>query len=160
MALDVPAPLADRLQGEVRRLKTQAGRTRSLPTLLHVGSLGSERIVLPVAAVPDDAGSRADVVTRALDRLADPVLRSVWLTRGGVLVVGEADLAWRAAAEAGFARHGVAEPGRWACFVVTRHGWLDVGGGAVRSWPRLRPGPEPAPLAPSRDEDRVWRVLR
>jgi hypothetical protein len=122
------------LRMEVRRFATLCGTTRALPTLVHVGVLAGDRITLP-ADPSYDAGLRADVLTRALDRGIDK-RTSIWLTRGGELGAGDADLAWFAAARAAFGRHGIGNP---QVYVVTRYGWLDLGTGATRSWRRVRP---------------------
>ena len=97
------------LRMEVRRFVTLCGTTRALPTLVHVGELAGDRITMP-ADPSYDAGLRADVLTRALDRGID-ARTSIWLTRGGELCVGDADLAWFAAARTAFGRHGIGDPG-------------------------------------------------
>ena len=126
------------LRMEVRRFATLCGTTRALPTLVHVGVLAGDRVT--VAADPSyDAGLRADLLTRALDRVTDVEHSSVWLTRGGHLTVGDVDLAWFAAARAAFGRHGADDP---AAHVVTRHGWLDLRTGESRTWRRVRRLPE------------------
>ena len=122
------------LRMEVRRFATLCGTTRALPTLVHVGELAGDRVTMP-ADPSYDAGLRADVLTRALDRGID-AWTSIWLTRGGVLCVGDADLAWFAAARTAFGRHGIGDPG---VHVVTRYGWLDLRTGASRTWRRVRP---------------------
>ena len=55
---------------EVRRFATLCGTARALPTLVHVGVLAGDRVT--VTADPSyDAGLRADLLTRALDRVDD-----------------------------------------------------------------------------------------
>jgi hypothetical protein len=124
------------LRAEVGRFVAGCGTRRALPTRVHVGWLGDERLTL--RADPSyDAGLRADLLTRALDRFDEPLPTTAWLTRGGVATTGDDDLAWLAAADAAFGRHGVA---RVAFFAVTRQGWLDVRTGQTRTWRRVRPG--------------------
>lgn len=132
--MDPGAERAAALRMEVRRFATLCGTTRALPTLVHVGQLAGHRITLP-ADPSYDAGLRADVLTRALDRGIDEHT-SIWLTRGGQPSVADVDLAWFAAARTAFGRHGVGDP---AVHVVTRYGWLDVRTGASRTWRRVRP---------------------
>ncbi len=125
------------LRMEVRRFVTHCGTARKLPTLVHVGVLAGDRVTLP-ADPSYDAGLRADLLTRALDRAESGESASVWLTRGGQLTVGDADLAWFAAARAAFGRYGVDQP---TVHVVTRYGWLDLLTGECRTWRRVRPLP-------------------
>jgi hypothetical protein len=74
-------------------------------------------------------------LTERTDRGID-ARTSIWLTRGGELCVGDADLAWFAAARTAFGRHGIGDPG---VHVVTRYGWLDLCTGESRTWRRVRP---------------------
>ena len=129
---------------EVRRLKTRSGRHRTLPRLLHVGLPGGARLVIPLvgtvassssAGGPRDDALAADVVTRALDRSAEPGEQQVWLTRGGTLEAGDDDWRWRAGTTAARGRYGVA-PGTF--LVVTRHGWVELPSGERRTWTRMR----------------------
>ncbi len=137
----ISSTTATLLRDEVRRFVTECGTRRALPTLVHVGVLAGHRIALP-ADTSYDAGLRADLLTRALDRFDDPTPLMAWLTRGGFPSVHDADLAWLAAADLGFGRHGVQ---RVSFFTVTRHGWLDVRTGDTRSWQRVRPLPAVSP---------------
>jgi hypothetical protein len=88
--------------------------------------------------VPDrdwyDAGVRADLVTRALDGLADPTPLA-WLTRTGSLDPTDVDAAWCAAVLTGHARHGLPVAG---FYVVTRAGWTDLTTGERHEWSRVR----------------------
>ncbi|MGI9156242.1 MAG: hypothetical protein ACR2FG_06340 [Marmoricola sp.] len=135
------APTAARLRDEVRRFVTECGTRRALPTLVHVGMLAGRRITFPIDA-SYDAGLRADLVTRALDRFDDPGPLAAWLTRGGLPSVHDDDLAWLVAADTGFGRHGVPQV---PFFAVTRHGWLDVRTGQALTWRRVRPLPAALP---------------
>ncbi|MEP6816535.1 MAG: hypothetical protein ABI873_13395 [Marmoricola sp.] len=123
------------LRAEVRRFVTECGTRRALPTRVHVGELAGDRMSIHVDAWYD-VGLRADLLTRALDHLGEPAGLTAWLTRGGYTTACDHDLVWLAAADMAFGRHGVA---RVAIFAVTRHGWLDVRTGEVRSWRRVRP---------------------
>ncbi len=123
------------LRAEVRRFATACGTLRSPGTDLHLGVLAGARLVVPVDPRAD-AGLRADLVTRAVAALRTPERVSVWLTRRGHPDVGDIDLAWLSATGLGFGRHGLAPP---AFFTITRHGWVDVRSGAVRTWRRVRP---------------------
>jgi hypothetical protein len=125
------------LRAEVRRFVTECGTRRALPTVAHVGRLAAERVTIPADA-SYEAGLRADLLTRALERAGAPARTGVWLTRAGFTTAGDQDLAWLAAADTAFGRHGVT---RVPFFTVTRHGWLDVRSGESRTWPRVRPLP-------------------
>jgi hypothetical protein len=117
-------------------------RRRRHPLGVHVGVAGGPR---ESAEVPWpeprwlDAGARLDVVTALLTR-TDPVLTVAhgWITRPGVPEPHDADLGWYAAAQHGWAAHGLVLSGFWA---VTRTGWVDVVTGEHRAWKRLRLGP-------------------
>jgi hypothetical protein len=131
--MNTELPVAGHLSRAMRDLARAAGRRRALPTVLHLGHPRSEEVL-----VPDrdwyDAGIRADLVTRALDGLADPA-PLVWLTRSGGLDPTDVDAAWCAAALAGLARHGLPVAG---FFVVTRAGWADLTTGERHAWSRVR----------------------
>jgi hypothetical protein len=128
----------DALRMEVRRFVTHCGTVRKLPASVHIGVLAGERVTLP-ADPSYDAGLRADLLTRALDRPVTGTERtSVWLTRSGHLTAGDVDLAWFAAARAAFGRYGVEQP---TVHVITRYGWLDLRSGECRTWRRVRPLP-------------------
>jgi hypothetical protein len=131
----VPETTPVLLRAEVRRFVAECGTRRALPTRVHVGWLGGERATL-LDDPSYDAGLRADLLTRALDRFDEPGPTTAWLTRGGFTTTGDDDLAWLAAADAAFGRHGVA---RVAFFAITRQGWLDVRTGQSRTWRRVRP---------------------
>ncbi|MCW2785886.1 MAG: hypothetical protein JWP74_2403 [Marmoricola sp.] len=109
-----------------------AGRRRVLPTSVHLGSLGGRHTTVPHDDGLD-AAMRADIVERLLDRIEPgaPDEPQVWVTRCGRLAIGDADIAWFAAARTGFGRHGLPFPG---VVVMTREGWLDVGSGQVVLW--------------------------
>lgn len=140
-ASGVPEPMAELLRAEVRRFVTECGTRRALPTEVRIGVPAGHRITLP-ADPTYDAALRSDLLTRAVDRLADPAGLTVWLTRGGFTTAGDVDLAWLAAADAAFGRHAVA---RVPFFAVTRHGWLEVRTAEARTWRRVRPlRPPPA----------------
>jgi hypothetical protein len=134
-ATPLPETTAALLRTEVRVFATRCGTRRVLPTHVHVGTPAGDRATLPHDP-SYDAGLRADLLTRALDRLDDPARLSAWLTRGGFPAACDDDLAWLAAADAAFGRRGVT---RVPFFAVTRHGWLDVRTGEVRVWRRVRP---------------------
>ncbi len=125
--------LADAVTRELRAFVAAAGTTRALPTTVHVGHPGGERVAL--ADVPG-AGLRADLVTRSLDGLLVLEGACVWLTRGGRPGIGDVDAGWWAAARQGFARHGLVLP---AFVVLTRTAWQDHVSGEQRSWSRVRP---------------------
>ena len=134
-------PLAGRLRQELSDFVAAAGTRRSLPTLVHVGRPGGERITVPHDH-SFDAGLRADLLERALTGLdavtgARPV---PWVTRSGDLTPGDADFAWFAAAREAFGRHGLDLPG---FFVISRHGWLNLADDDVVRWRRVRPRPRP-----------------
>lgn len=131
----VPASTAALLREEVRRFVTACGTRRALPSRIHVGVLAGHRITLP-ADPSYDAGLRADLLTRALDRLGEPAQLGAWLTRGGFTTASDQDLAWLVAVGTAFGRHGVTGT---AFFAVTRHGWLDVRTGEEQTWRRVRP---------------------
>ncbi|WP_030485805.1 hypothetical protein [Nocardioides aequoreus] len=136
-------PWAPGMHEEVRRLVTAAGLRRLLPTRCWVGHPGGEEdeTCIPLAA-PDGAaaphGLRVDLVERALDGLEQPAGSLAWLARSGPLLAGDDELAWWSAARAGFARHGLVPAG--FC-VLNRVGWLDLAGGAGRTWTRVRRRP-------------------
>jgi hypothetical protein len=111
-----------------------AGTRRALPTVLHLGHPRAEEVVLAEQGWYD-AGARADLVTRALEGLADPAPLA-WLTRRGELDPTDADLAWCAAARTGFGRHGLVLDG---FYVVTRTGWVDLTSDTRQEWVRVRP---------------------
>ena len=127
----------DERRAEVRRLKTRSGRHRTLTRLLHVGSLGGARLVVPVrlGERAPDQGLATDLLTRALDRLGRPEGQQVWLTRSGRLVAGDDDWCWRRGTTLARARYGL-DAGDF--LVVTRHGWLSLPSGEQRSWRRMR----------------------
>jgi hypothetical protein len=125
-------------------LRTEVGWFRSgqvrrrFPAALQVGRLAGPRQTATLAEPPAyDAGLRADVVSRLLDRLPSggPTEPAAWLTRPGDLTPQDADLAWLAASHLAFAMHGRAPAG---FYVVTRAGWLDLRSGERRVWKRLR----------------------
>lgn len=136
-------PVGRPLQAVLRRAVLDHGRRerrRVHPPLLHVGWPGAREELF--AAEPGDVldhALRTDV-TAALLRAArrhPPVSGAVpmlWLTRSAPLEVGDADLAWLAAAWSA-----TAEAGLGLTFVVVnRHGWLDPRTGVHREWKRLR----------------------
>ena len=87
-----------------------------------------------------DDGLRVDLVARLLSRTDPDTVAAAygWITRPGVPELHDADLAWYAAAAAGFAAHRVRLTGFLA---VTRTGWVEVATGEARTWKRLRLGP-------------------
>jgi hypothetical protein len=132
--------LAD-LRTEVGWLRSGRARRR-FPAALQVGRLaGPRRTAVLADASAYDAGLRADVVSRLLDRLppdGPPGPRTgpaAWLSRPGDLEPQDVDLAWLAASQIAFAMHGRAPAG---FYVVTRAGWLDLRSGERRVWKRLR----------------------
>jgi hypothetical protein len=127
-------PIAGHLNRAMRDFVRAAGRCRALPTLLHLGHPGGEELVVPERPWYDHA-ARTDLVTRALDGLADPA-PLVWLTRPGALDCTDADLRWHAAVRTAFGRHGLPLPG---FHVVTRCGWAEVASGERHEWHRVRP---------------------
>ncbi|MDQ6641958.1 MAG: hypothetical protein M3Y66_05620, partial [Actinomycetota bacterium] len=78
------------LRTETRRFVTQCGTRRALPTLVHVGEPAGDRITITPGR-SYDAGLRADLLTRALDRLDEPAFAAGWLTRGGFPTAGDQD---------------------------------------------------------------------
>ena len=99
----------------------ECGRRRSDPITVRIGTPGGPG--LAIAHDPSlDAGFRADLLERALDDF-DPATAIPWLTRGGVLVPGDPDLSWFAAARAAYGRHGAVLPG---FLIITRDGWRNL----------------------------------
>jgi hypothetical protein len=142
--------LAPALRLEVRALVTTAGTRRRLPTTVHVGEPWGERRVVRDPGDLDE-GLCVDLVTRALDGLADLTRACTWLTRSGPLGLTDADAAWLAAARAAFARHGLELP---AFVVLNRTGWVDHVSDARRTWSRVRPFP--AAAVPRRVLEDPW----
>jgi hypothetical protein len=131
--------LAPVLRLEVGRFRLRESRRRFDPAL-HLGRLGAAHETFDVQRADTallDAGLRADVVSRLLDRFVPESDRSatVWLTRPGATSVHDEDLAWLAAARTAFGCHGHRLDGFYA---LTRSGWLDVLSGESRTWRRLR----------------------
>lgn len=139
----IQEPLARPLHTVLRRaVADHAAREprRVHPPLLHVGWPGGPEDVFAVA--PDevlDHALRSDVVAALLHtaRRHAPVAGAVpllWLTRAGVLEVGDLDLAWVQAVRAAGAEAGV----ELTLVVVTRKGWFDPRTGVRREWKRVR----------------------
>lgn len=136
--------LHDALRGEVRAFVTRSGTTRRLSTTCHVGRPGGEQVTLPGEPERETQELATDLVVRALDGLLVPAGACVWMCRPGPLGRGDVETRWYAAADAGFARHGLGLP---LFGVLNRTGWLDLVSGERREWSRLRPlaWPDPAP---------------
>lgn len=138
--VSTPAPPPVPVAGLVRRALDEfvraAGTRRAVPTVLHLGTPGGEQVRVPDRSW-HDAGSRADLVARALEGLdgRDPL---AWLCRRGSLCPTDVDLAWLAACRHGYARHGLGLAG---FYLVTREGWADLVGGSEQRWSRVRPVP-------------------
>jgi hypothetical protein len=126
------------ITAELRAFVTVSGTRRSLPTTCHVGRPGGQSTSL---ADVDDASLRADLVERAIDGLLAVDGACAWVTRGGELGTTDSDIAWFAAARAGFARHGLPME---AFVVVTRKAWVDLVSGERREWRRVRAKPPAA----------------
>ncbi|SDS21570.1 hypothetical protein SAMN04488570_1387 [Nocardioides scoriae] len=134
----LPPAVVAGLRAEVRRFVTEAGTRRLVPATCRVGRPGGASLLLPGPGSDADAGLRADLVERALDGLEDARGALAWVARSGPLLAGDEELAWHAAARAGFGRHGL----EVAAFVVlNRHGWVDLVGGDQRRWSRVRAAP-------------------
>jgi hypothetical protein len=132
----VAPDLARLLRREVGLLRRRETRRR-FDLSVHVGVLGAERDGTVVAARDEpvvDAGVRADLVTGLLDG-APAAWDQCWITRPGDPEQHDLDLAWLAAARAGFAAHGRVLR---SFHTLTRYGWRDVASGQSRSWVRLR----------------------
>lgn len=99
------------------------------PTVLRLGLLGGQHVVVPLEPATDP-GLRADLLERILDEL-DPERALPWLTRGGALSPGDTDFAWYAAARAAYGRHGHLLR---AFYVITRDGWFDLVSDQTATW--------------------------
>jgi len=127
-------PLAGQLHRAMRDFVASAARRRNLPDVLHVGHPAGE--VVPITDQDwYDEGTRADLVTRALDGLATTTPLA-WLTRVGELTTTSTDLSWCAAVRTGFDRHGLTLPG---VYLLTRRGWAELISGEQHPWHRVRP---------------------
>ncbi|MGN6252626.1 MAG: hypothetical protein ACTHNS_12505 [Marmoricola sp.] len=127
-------PLAAEVHDAMCAFVTGSRWRRSVPPVLCLGRpAGEQRRVVDASWY--DAGTRADLVTRALDGLACPH-PLVWLGRTGGLEVAPVDLSWLAAARAAHGRHGL---DLRHFFVVTRQGWADLVAGEEHPWHRVRP---------------------
>ena len=129
--MPLPRPL---IAVELRAFVAGAGRTRALATTAHVGIPGGEHVSIAHRDLHEHA-LRTDVVVRALDGLVETRAACAWLTRGGGLERGDADVAWFAAARAGFGFHGLALP---HFYVINRKGWLDLVTWESQVWRRVR----------------------
>jgi hypothetical protein len=134
-------PVAGHLNRAMRDLVRGAGTRRALRTVLHLGHPRAEEVLVPERDWYD-TGVRADLVTRALDGLADPAPLA-WLTRTGSLDATDVDAAWCAAVLTGLARHGLPVAG---VFLVTRAGWTDLTSGVRHEWSRVRPCEDTPPV--------------
>lgn len=128
-----------------------AERRRVFPPVLHLGTPGAHRVLLPDPPPRPDHALRTDLVEalfrrhRAIAALdpaestgphgsaGPPVL--LWCTRPGGLEPEDDDLAWSSAARCASGELEVGLP----LVVVTRQGWRDPATGTGRSWRRLRP---------------------
>ncbi|HEX6247831.1 MAG TPA: hypothetical protein VFZ64_08185 [Nocardioidaceae bacterium] len=133
--MDVDTPALLRL--EVGRLRArEAGRR--FETTVHVGRLDGPSWFCGVPAADPlvDAGTRAEVVTRLVERGGlDGSPACAWLHRTGEPLLEDEDLAWLAATTHVFDALGCRLDGFWS---VTRTGWLDVRTQERRTWKRLR----------------------
>jgi len=128
--------LAALLREEVARLRQRETR-RVFDATLHVGRLGGphDSFVVRAQDLPAvDVALRTDVLAALLEG-APRDWSSAWLTRPGLPVLGDVDLAWLAAARTAFGMHGRTLA---SCHAVTRYGWVDLVTGTSREWKRLR----------------------
>lgn len=135
-----PQPdVATAFRAEVVQLRAGEKR-RSFPMRVVVGLPTGAQVSCTVPwPVPAgyDTGLRFDVLDALLGRWKerDAVPAYAWLSRPGVPVPHDCDLAWQSAAFRAFGAHEVELLGFWA---VTRTGWLNVGTGESRAWKRPR----------------------
>ncbi|MDO7869425.1 hypothetical protein [Nocardioides jiangxiensis] len=108
-------------------------RARTFSPVVHVGVPGGEVYVAP-ADVADHA-LRSDLVLTLLAMHRDEARPGVWLTRSGTPDEHDLDLAWLAAARAGFRESAADLP--WFV-VVTKQGWRRPATDEGRRWQRLR----------------------
>jgi hypothetical protein len=128
--------VAAQLREEVGRLRQRETR-RVFDAVVHVGRLGGphDSFVVRAQDVPAvDAALRTDLLAAMLEG-APTDWSSTWLTRSGLPVVGDDDLAWLAAARTAYGMHGRE---LLSCHAVTRYGWVDLVTGDRREWKRLR----------------------
>jgi hypothetical protein len=139
----IQEPLSRPLHTVLRRAVAEhAAREprRVHPPLLHVGWPGGPEDVFAVGPGDElDHALRSDVVAALLHtaRRQAPVTGAVpllWLTRSGLLRVGDLDLEWVAAVRTAGAEAAV----DLTLVVVTRKGWFDPRSGVRREWKRLR----------------------
>ncbi|TCJ30913.1 hypothetical protein [Nocardioides jejuensis] len=131
-----PAPLDSDTVAALRLLVfglRRGTRARTFAPRIHVGVPGGEVFVAP-AADPDHA-LRTDLVLTLLAMHHADARPGVWLTRTGLPDEHDLDLAWLAAARAGFAESDAQLP--WFV-VVTKQGWCRPVTGEGRRWQRLR----------------------
>lgn len=134
--MSLPRDLQAVLRIEVGTFRAGERRRRFAPKLC-VGVLAGERreLELPVRKMEYvDRQVRPDYVLALLET-APEAADCVWVSRPGETVVTDDDVAWLVAAESAF---GSADRGLTGCFVITRHGWIDVRTGESRVWKRLR----------------------
>ncbi|MBD8869663.1 hypothetical protein [Nocardioides donggukensis] len=120
----------------VHRLRT-GERRRVFPAVLHLGELGVESAAWAEDRNhPLDVGLRSEVAAALLSRaLLGSDRPAVWLTRSGVPLPHDQDLAWLGPVTRCLAEAQV----RPRCLVVvTTTGWYAPLTGETRTWKRLR----------------------
>lgn len=134
--MDIPSalPRAGELNHLLFAFVSASGRTRALPTTLHVGQPRVEVVDIPDSAAYDTA-LRTDLVERALSCLDCPAPFG-WITRTGALIAGDRDHQWHVAVLSAAERLGLPDPD---FYVITRYGWLDLRSGDLQEWHRVRP---------------------
>lgn len=132
--MSISRPLAAEVHAAMCAFVLAHHRRRRVPVVLHLGTPGGEQRRITEAGWYD-AGTRADLVSRALEGLSCPA-PLIWLARTGPLLTASVDLAWLAAARTAHARHG-SELAHF--FVVTRQGWADLVADEEHPWHRVRP---------------------
>lgn len=128
--LDAPTGAALRLLVFDLRRSTRA---RVFAPVVHVGIPGGDVYTGP-GDLPDHS-LRTDLVLTLLAMHDEDATPTVWLTRVGHPTPHDRDVAWLAAARAGFAESG--QPLAWFA-VITKNGWLRPATGEARAWQRLR----------------------
>ncbi len=129
--------LRAQLRTAVGRFRETERRRRRFDPEVHVGVVGgaSASVVVPRCWLAGlDRSLRVELVS-ALVETAPITPRALWLTRPGEVAVTSDDVGWLVGGEAAFGAAGLVLGG---CYVVTRHGWVDVRSGDRREWKRLR----------------------
>lgn len=130
------ASLRSRLRVEVGQFRAVERRRRFDPTLC-IGEIAGDRVDVAIPAQEFDwldAAVSADLVVALLEHR--PVATSaVWLARPGMPEISQTDEVWSVGARRAFGYAGLPRPD---CFVITRHGWVDLSSGDHQTWKRLR----------------------